>query len=779
MAGLASFAAPGSIGVGASRGFPDRRSRDRAHAGSRSRRVVRVDAGIKYKREDVEVDRQIGEGSFGIVYQGRIDARKTGDVVLKRPKLTVEGAAELQEVEAWMNDRVSRDARGSCADYLGSFRVSPDESYLNQSQGVSAKEGLWLVWKFEGDRTLAQYMAQPDYPTGIARHLLRDKDGDKSLRGDPAVELEVTQAAMKQLFTNLKNVHKAGLVHRDIKPHNLVLTGTDDEARFKLIDLGACACFRTGMNFAPDETIMDPKYAPPEEFLIPSDDAPDIRKLFGPVALAAGSAAWLQHKPDRFDMYSAGIVMMQLALPSLRTNSGLVTFNKGLKRCGYDLFLWRDANKGQLTASKTVVLDAGDGAGWELARALLRPRAYDEDAEVNAAVARNKARKSNDDDAQTEMMSKGERPSAEEALRHRFFSVDPAEVAAMVARNQIVPRGRKGGAFEIFENIFGGGDRRKKREEDAEAEEGEAEAEEVFEEPNLLSNMLGLEKRISRQQELISQQSTTIMRMRSEGAPAEEIEAEQRTLEKMKVGLQGLLRSFSFSQVEAKTTMVKAATELQIEAEKAGVEPPPMEGFMRSIFGKRAASAAVDAADSVLDSILDVLKPDRGAAAEPGNAAGEALTESSLAALTDEVEETTLDASEEEDMEAEAEVEIDPRRDPDELRRRMDDIKSEMVAVAEQMAEMERRLLLQQADLEARQAQLESDAGRAVEEDFISEEADRKGRVLTNAAGEMIGSKDVANIADIEETKREIEEALSRIDRMQETQKDLTEEGPR
>ena len=79
------------------------------------------------------------------------------------------------------------------------------------------------------------------------------------------------------------------------------------------------------MNFAPDETIMDPKYAPPEEFLIPSDDAPDIRKLFGPVALAAGSAAWVQHKPDRFDMYSAGVVMMQLALPSLRTNSGLVS----------------------------------------------------------------------------------------------------------------------------------------------------------------------------------------------------------------------------------------------------------------------------------------------------------------------------------------------------------------------------------------------------------------------------------------------------------------------
>ncbi|EEH60162.1 uncharacterized protein MICPUCDRAFT_2718, partial [Micromonas pusilla CCMP1545] len=349
--------------------------------------ALRVHAGAKYKRTDVEVERQIGEGSFGIVYQGKI-AKVKKDVVLKRPKLTVEGAAELQEVEAWMNDRVTRDARGSCADFLGSFRVTPDESYLHSSsEGVVAKEGLWLVWRYEGDRTLAQYMAQPDYPAGIAKVML-GKEGN-NLRGDASVELEVTQATMRQIFKNLRVVHTAGLIHRDIKPHNLVLTNED---RFKLIDLGACACFRTGMNFAPDETIMDPKYAPPEEFLIPSDDAPDIRKLFGPVALAAGSAAWVQHKPDRFDMYSAGVVMMQLALPSLRTNNGLMTFNRGLKRVGYDLFLWRDANKSQLKRSQTAVLDAGNGAGWDLARELLRPRAYDEDAATAASAAAEKQR---------------------------------------------------------------------------------------------------------------------------------------------------------------------------------------------------------------------------------------------------------------------------------------------------------------------------------------------------------------------------------------------------
>ena len=347
------------------------------------------------------------------------------------------------------------DARGACADFLGSFRVSPDESHLNQSEGVIAKEGLWLVWRYEGDKTLAQFMAQPDYPAGIAKTLF-GREGN--LRGDAAVELEVTQAAMKQLFRNLSNIHRAGLVHRDIKPHNLVLTHSktgdivSDPPKFKLIDLGACACFRTGMNFAPDETIMDPKYAPPEEFLIPSDDAPDIRKLFGPVALAAGSAAWLKHKPDRFDMYSAGIVMMQLALPSLRTNSGLVTFNKSLKRCGYDLFLWRDANKGQLSRSKTVVLDAGDGAGWDLARQLLRPRAYDEDAEVAAAVARNKARKGktdDDDDAMTEPQKAASERGG--ALCTRSSPWTPG-AAAMVAKQQRRQGEARAGSSGLFGN---------------------------------------------------------------------------------------------------------------------------------------------------------------------------------------------------------------------------------------------------------------------------------------------------------------------------------------
>ena len=39
----------------------------------------------------------------------------------------------------------------------------------------------------------------------------------------------------------------------------------EEEKRFKLIDLGACADLRSGTNYIPDESILDPTYCPPEQ----------------------------------------------------------------------------------------------------------------------------------------------------------------------------------------------------------------------------------------------------------------------------------------------------------------------------------------------------------------------------------------------------------------------------------------------------------------------------------------------------------------------------------
>ena len=61
----------------------------------------------------------------------------------------------------------------------------------------------------------------------------------------------------------MQGLHAAGLVHRDVKPLNIVFA--EEQRRFKLIDLGACADLRTGTNYTPDESILDPTYCPPEQ----------------------------------------------------------------------------------------------------------------------------------------------------------------------------------------------------------------------------------------------------------------------------------------------------------------------------------------------------------------------------------------------------------------------------------------------------------------------------------------------------------------------------------
>lgn len=63
---------------------------------------------------------------------------------------------------------------------------------------------------------------------------------------------------------------------------------------------------------------------------------------------------------------------MQLAVPKLRSASALRTFNKALQNCKCDLSEWRARER--LQRSQTAFLDTDNGAGWDLAQALLRPR---------------------------------------------------------------------------------------------------------------------------------------------------------------------------------------------------------------------------------------------------------------------------------------------------------------------------------------------------------------------------------------------------------------------
>ena len=69
-----------------------------------------------------------------------------------------------------------------------------------------------------------------------------------------------------QVLQALRACHRTGIVHRDIKPQNVILS--EPEARAKLIDLGAAADLRVGINYVPNEFLLDPRYAPPEQYIM-------------------------------------------------------------------------------------------------------------------------------------------------------------------------------------------------------------------------------------------------------------------------------------------------------------------------------------------------------------------------------------------------------------------------------------------------------------------------------------------------------------------------------
>lgn len=55
-----------------------------------------------------------------------------------------------------------------------------------------------------------------------------------------------------------------------------------------------------GKNYVPDESILDPQYAPPEKYVLPTD-SPDITKS-GMLKMAVSPMLWAKYGPDRFDM---------------------------------------------------------------------------------------------------------------------------------------------------------------------------------------------------------------------------------------------------------------------------------------------------------------------------------------------------------------------------------------------------------------------------------------------------------------------------------------------
>jgi serine/threonine protein kinase len=253
-----------------------------------------------YTKEDIVLGRQLATGGFGTVYKAELleaDGSKTPVVVKKvrvnpsplppacrrtqsllfwSPKLPSRlpshsrtltptpthtashapaarprpQAKEFGEAEVWMNERMMRLGGNHVAEFITALD--------DPAPSVASPLGnaIWLVWKYEGDSTLYSMMEKKDFPYNLEALLFTR---ELRLPKGPERALATVRLAFRQLLEAVKACHSTGIVHRDMKPQNCIVSQVGGESKIKIIDMGAAADLRVGINYAPKEYLLDPR----------------------------------------------------------------------------------------------------------------------------------------------------------------------------------------------------------------------------------------------------------------------------------------------------------------------------------------------------------------------------------------------------------------------------------------------------------------------------------------------------------------------------------------
>ena len=243
----------------------------------------------------------LATGNFGTVHWAQ---HGTHRCVAKCATPDDERAAEYLGVEDRVNTILAERA-------LAHSSAEAHDKYVAPYLGACVKDGCrYLVWHVAGERPLLSYLQQPG-------------GGHAELALALRCEVEaVPQRVLHDLLSALAHVHACGIVHRDVKPENVLVDA--HAGTLRLIDFGsACdlAGWLTQPGNRPDRVPCSVLYMPPEQR----------------VQIARG--------PYAYDVYSAALVWLSTAVPSIAASEeALYSLRMELKRHRHDAHAWRAAS---------------------------------------------------------------------------------------------------------------------------------------------------------------------------------------------------------------------------------------------------------------------------------------------------------------------------------------------------------------------------------------------------------------------------------------------------
>ena len=186
------------------------------------------------------------------------------------------------------------------AEFLGTVDLSPIQQQL--PPGIGSNQGL--VWKQVQGRTLDNFFDRGGGMSPILATTLNVKNSPPvKLRGGKLayIKTDLCRKVMGEALLPLVELHEKGIIHRDMKPQNIMLVENDQQQPFRVIDFGSA--ITKGSNIIMDD--FTEIYAPPEA------PKPDSRR------------------PDAYDIYTIGIIGLRVLMPSLVAGeAGVQTFGR-------------------------------------------------------------------------------------------------------------------------------------------------------------------------------------------------------------------------------------------------------------------------------------------------------------------------------------------------------------------------------------------------------------------------------------------------------------------